>query len=254
MSLEVLQSLPLAVLVVTLLGPFMGGLVKGMFGIGLPLAAMPFLLLGLDIQGAILLLIGPMFTTNLVQSIQDGGVGALSRRYWLLLVMVCVGVFIGLQILVGTDTATLNVIVGTALIAMSIILWRTPSVKITNGFRAPIEALVGLMAGVIGGLTSLFAPILVTYLAAQRLPKDVFVRHISFLYLVCVSILILQLMQKGIVTTALIGPALISIALTHGGLEIGRHLRGRIDGDAFHKAILVMMILTGLNLLRKALF
>ena len=254
MSLETLQSLPLITLFVAFLGPFLGGLVKGMLGIGLPLVALPFLLLAVDIQSAILLLVGPMLTTNLWQSILDGGVRELAARYWLLLAMVFAGLFIGLQILVGADTATLNIIVGTSLIAMALILWRTPKLTITRRLRVPVEALTGLTAGMLGGITSLFAPPLITFLAAQRLDKDIFVRHISFLYLVCVSILIVLLIQKGVMTPAMLVPALIAIGLTHTGLEIGRLLRGRVNGDAFQKAILIVMVLSGLNLLRKALF
>lgn len=252
MPIETFLSQPVWAIILILFGLLMGGLVKGMLGIGLPLVAMPFLLFATDIQSAMLFLVGAMITTNIYQVFERGDVLTLTKQYAVLLVMVVIGVYFGVQILTGADVSTLNLIVGLSLIGISAVLWKSPRFVFPEPYRLPGEGIIGLAAGVLGGITSLFAPFFVTYLAARQLRKDQFVSEISFLYMVCVSILVAMLIWQGVITTDAFPALFLGIVCCHVGLFLGQKMRGLLDEGLFHKLVLLTMALSGVNLIWKS--
>ena len=72
----------LATVLYVFLSLFLGGLLKGVVGLGLPLVAMPLLSFAVPLKTAVALVLVPIFVTNTAQSFQDGLFKPTIRRFW----------------------------------------------------------------------------------------------------------------------------------------------------------------------------
>jgi len=87
---------------------------------------------------------------------------------------------------------------------------------------------------------------------ALRLPKDVFVAAVALLFFVGSLPLFLGLVAHGILNPHHILLSALSALPVIAGLVIGRRLRTRVSQPLFEKALVVVLIVIGLNLIRKA--
>jgi hypothetical protein len=110
------------------------------------------------------------------------------------------------------------------------------------------------VGGVLGGMSSLFGPLLILYLVALRLPKDVFVAAVALLFLTGSLPLFLGLVAHGILSPQQIVLSSLSSLPVIAGLVIGRRLRRHVPQALFEKALFVVLIVIGLNLARRAFF
>jgi uncharacterized membrane protein YfcA len=113
--------------------------------------------------------------------------------------------------------------------------------------------IAGILAGLMGGLTSVWAPPMAVYLAARHVPKTEFVRASGLLIFLGSLPLAAGYIHQGYLTGEL---TLISLALlvpAFAGFALGEALRQRMSEQTFRQALLVVFLLMGLNLIRRAL-
>jgi uncharacterized membrane protein YfcA len=228
------------------------GSAKGALGIGLPLISVPLTSQFLDLPVVIGLLTVPMVATNIGQAFDGGGTAPALRRLWPILVALVLGTFAGAHILLNIDRHTLNAIVGAALVVLAGLMLFRPQVQIKAGTERWGGPLVGVLAGLLGGMSGMFGPPLIAYLVGLHLAPDVFVKQISLLFLAATGTLLLALGSMGsfsgldlLISTA----AMLPIQL---GLIIGRGLRRRLSPALFRVAVLCVVAYGGLDLLRRA--
>jgi len=97
------------------------------------------------------------------------------------------GTIIGTRILSIIDERLLLFVVGICVITFT--LFQTSSFKLQIGSRLviPVGIIFGIASGVIGGISSMFGPMLIIYLVSVKdLDKNDFVSTISFLYICAV--------------------------------------------------------------------
>ncbi|HYM72545.1 MAG TPA: TSUP family transporter, partial [Stellaceae bacterium] len=114
--------------------------------------------------------------------------------------------------------------------------------------------LVGLVAGVLGGMSAMFGPPMIAYLVGLGTDPASFVKQMAILALAASTTLLLALSGAGAlspVDLAISGAALIPIQL---GMPAGRWLRGRIKPGVFRIAVLAVLAGGGLDLLRRTWF
>ena len=108
-----MDSLPILVAVA---GAYLlAGFVKGVIGLGLPTVAIGLLGLLMTPAQAAAILVVPSLVTNVWQCAVGGGLLALARRLWPMLVGICLGTWIGAILLPGGGTAEATVWLGVAL-------------------------------------------------------------------------------------------------------------------------------------------
>lgn len=233
---------------------FLGGTVKGALGVGIPLVSVPLLALAMPVPQAVALMPVPIIIANIWQAFYGGYLGSAVRRFWPLVLALLAGTVVGVHILASMDPQLLYAVVGVVVIVFSI----------TGFFQAPLRlpphgerwlgAVVGLVSGVLGGLSSMFGPPLIMFLVALRLPKDEFVGTIATLYLAGVLPLALALGAFGVMgRQELLGSALATLPLFLGVLA-GQRLRAWLDPESFRKGLLFTLLITGLALMRRAVF
>lgn len=229
-----------------------GGIVKGITGVGLPTVAIPLMVLVLPAPMAIALMSVPVLVSNLLQ-VNDRRLALEAvARFWPLILLLVIGTVAGAQVLIGADPHTMQIGLGVVvlgLVAFQELHNRTPRPLAGERLWSP---LVGLVAGLLGGLSSFSGPPLVAYLLRLRLPSRTFVVTISLFYLCTALPLYISLYgssnlgsREFVASVALSAPA-------YGGLMLGQRLRGRLDEHQFRRAITVVLLLSGFSLLGKA--
>ncbi len=156
MTLSFLPSLDPAI-IAAMLGIFLvSGLIKGFLGIGLPTAAMGLLTLVMPPTEAISLLILPILATNSFQFYRSENRVEIAQRYKFFALAIMVSIFITSWHITSFPTAVLTIAIGVAMVVFSANQLFGLSLPIGSGLRWQIG--VGILSGILGGLSSIWAP------------------------------------------------------------------------------------------------
>ncbi|HET9412716.1 MAG TPA: TSUP family transporter, partial [Pseudolabrys sp.] len=93
----------------------LAGFVKGAIGLGLPTVSIGLLGLLMSPAQAAAILVVPSLITNVWQALAGGGLVALMRRLWPVLVGICAGTLLGVVLLPHDDSGWATVWLGLAL-------------------------------------------------------------------------------------------------------------------------------------------
>jgi len=234
----------------------MGGFAKGVVGFALPLIALSLLGSFLPYQAAVALLIVPMLVSNLFQALRQGiapAVGSL-RRFWRLNLVLVAMILLSAQLVVALPDRVLFGILGalvTSFAASQLIGWR-PRFDLRH--RARVEVGVALVAGFFGGLSGIWGPPIVMYLIAVDLPKTEMVRTQSLSFLLGSAVLFLAHLRSGVLDAVTLPVSAWMTVPTMLAMFVGYRVHDRLDQRRFTTLTLAVLVLSGLNLLRRALF
>ena len=108
---QVLQQYPAEILVWCCFSLLLGGVVKGIVGVGLPMIAVPLMSFVLPAYVAAALVVLPVFPANIVQVRAGGPLLPKIKRFWPLTVGIVCGTFASAPILIAADPEVLQFIV-----------------------------------------------------------------------------------------------------------------------------------------------
>lgn len=247
-------ALPIPALVGLLSAFLLGGIVKGVVGIGLPLVLVPLVTQFLDVPVSIGLLTVPMIVTNIGQAAEGGHTLSAIRRLAPVLATLVPGILFGVHLLISIDRRLLSGILGVCFIALAALLLCLPRVRFGPRVDRWAGPCVGFGAGLLGGISAMFGPPMVAYLVSRGTDPDTFVKHMAIFAFTASLTLLLALGGSGslspsdvLVSTA----AMIPIQL---GMPIGRWLRRRTKPSVFRGGVLVLLALGGIDMLRRVWF
>ena len=247
------SSDPVTLLLTALLIYFIAGVIKGTLGIGFPTTAVSLMAQFTDARTAITLVIMPMLITNLWQVWRSGQFISVIRQIrWLLITMlVFITVFSQLSSLVAVDllAGILGLIV--ALYALHS-LFAKPLI-LDPVYDKPVQFIVGITSGIMGGLVSVWAPPILIYLNARQLPKEQFVATAGVILLLGSSVLLVSYQASGILNYGLFLCSMLLIVPSLTGFAVGETMRRSISAQRFQRLLLWFFFLMGLNLMRRTL-
>ena len=237
---------PLLVLIIC--GIFLfAGVVKGFLGIGLPAAAMGLLTLIIPPTESISLLWLPILFTNLFQFGRAPERLNIATSYIWFAIPLAASIFITSLFINDYPTALLTVAIGCAMVIFSLNLLFGITIPIGPG---PIwQGSFGVVAGVLGGLSSIWSPPVAMYLIARNTPKERFIGAAGFLFLAGCFPLGVGLVMSGLITWAVIIKSTLGLTATLVGFRIGEILRERISQQRFRQVVLVAFLLMGVRLI-----
>jgi len=230
-----------------------GGAVKGLISIGLPLVGLPLLMLAVDVPTAVNLLAVPIMLSNLLQSFEGPDTLAILRRFLPILIPLAIGIFAGTALLANLDQHKLLLAVGGFTVVFGTLGLLQPRLTIPPALERWLGPLAGLAAGVIGGMSTLFGPVLTLFMVGLNLPPSVFVKAISILYTAAGAFLLVSGAAHG---TASGTDMLLSVAAmipVYGGMLVGQRMRNRLNAERFRFLVLVTVVVTGANMIRTGL-
>lgn len=232
----------------------LAGTIKGVVGIGLPIAAVGILSQIVEARTAVLLAIFPIVVSNVWQVYRSGNVLPAVKRYGYFAVTLAVALFVTTFFADRVSADALVFALGFMIVLFAVTNLAFTPPALPAKYDRIGQVVAGLASGISGGLTAIWGPPMVIYFLARRLDKDEFVRASGILFL-CGSIpLLIGYINNGMITfeTAQMSGAMIVPTLL--GFAIGERIRKRLDASKFRMAVLVMFLIIGLNLLREAFF
>lgn len=245
----------LVALLVAAAGLGLGGFAKGVVGFALPLIGLAIGAAYLPYEVAVALLIVPTLVSNLFQALRQGHTAALQTflRFWRMNLGLCIAIALSAQLVVSLPDRLLFGVIGAAvtLFGATQLAGLRPRLP-TARHRALVESLVAIVGGFFGGLSGIWGPPLILYLLALDLPKQEMVRAQSLSFLLGSVVLLVAHLHSGVLNAVTL-PASAWLTLpTMAGMFIGYRIHDRLDPDRFRRATLFVLVITGLNLLRRA--
>ncbi len=241
-----------AVLAIGAVAFFVGGSVKGAFGFGLPLVAVPLLASVTAPATAVSLMFIPVLVANIWQAFQGGYYTGALRRFWPFLLALTVATVLAVQFVATVDPKIVTTTLAAIIIFFAVFQLRSPRFDISPRSEKWLTPSVGIVAGIVGGISGLFGLPLVIYLVSLKLPKDEFVATASFCNLVASLPLFAALAWHGFLDGETAIASGVGAVIAWLGVLAGTWSRSRIPQETFRKILLYLLIVVGLNLLRRA--
>ena len=229
-----------------------GGAIKGTLGFGMPLTTMSLLSAFLDVPVAAALNAFPILIANLFQATRGGLLRPTVRRFWILLVALAIGTWLGAMLIVLLDPKWLLGSLGAITILFCAVNHYRAELTVPKRCERWVGGVVGFIAGVIGGMSTVHGPPLIMFVASLRLAREAFVAALGTFFMLGGVFVMIAYVERGVVnmqtapwSLACVPPVLLGMWL---GLRLGRH----INQERFRKLVLLALLALGLNLLRRA--
>lgn len=230
-----------------------GGMVKGVIGLGLPSVSLALLAVTIDLTSAMALILAPTFVTNVWQAMVGGNGKVIFVRLWPFLLMSTVTVWIGASTLTRVDLSLLSSLLGLLLVFYSTVNLVGFRFKISTRHQIWIGPLMGSVNGVLTGMTGSSVVPGVMYLQSIGLSRDVLVQAMGMLFMVSMLALSFALLQNailtiehGIVSIGALVPAMI-------GMIFGQRIRQNLSESLFRKVLFVSLLALGVYIIINAI-
>jgi len=227
--------------------------VKSALGFGFPLISVPIAANLIGARSAVLLIAIPVIATNFAILLRGGGTREDLRRFGGLLLGVIAGTIAGARLLGTLDPRWIALAVGATglLFAVTSLLDLVPT--ISSRAQTYAGPLVGLVSGVMGGTTGIFAPLIAAYIHSLGVEKRVFVFWLTASFLLGGLTQVVTYYRMGLYTLSLALYALAACVPALVGTRLGFWVQDRLSAVAFRRAVLLLVLASSLNLLLRAL-
>lgn len=241
-----------AAIIAAILIALLAGVIKGVVGFAMPTIMISGLASFMSPELALAGLILPTLVTNGMQALRQG-IGAAwgsIKKFRVFLSVGLVMLLLSAQLVRIMPISWLFLGIGVPICVFTcsqLAGWRPAKVMRS----ARVEAAVGALAGFVGGMSGVWGPPTVAYLTAIDVPKQEHLRIQGAIYGLGATALFMAHLQSGVIraetlplSVALVFPAVI-------GIWLGFQVQDRINQELFRKATLWVLLLAGLNLIRR---
>ena len=229
----------------------LGGMVKGVLGVGLPLVVVPLLSLFLPTPTAIALVGAPVLVSNLWQTYDSRASRHNLMRFWPLTLSLLLSTLITVPLTLNLPAAVLNGMMAAALLTSIALMAFNPTLRIAPRWERWAGGLVGTLSGAMGGVSSLTGPVIITFLMALQLKREEFIGTISVIYLFGAVPLYVALWWFGRLELSHLLVSALAMAPMSLGLSLGKRLRQRVSEGLFRRILLVFLLCTAIALITK---
>jgi uncharacterized membrane protein YfcA len=215
--------------------------VKGSVAFGFPLVATPLLALALGVKSAVAVSILPNIVMDVVQVARRGGVRGSLRRVAGLLLFGFAGVVLGTRLLAILSPRAALGVLGVVVLVFVLLSFLGLAPRVPARWERWLSPPVGLLAGLLGGLTNVPGTPLVIYFHALGMDKGEFVRTVALCFLTYKVVQLGATAWYGLLTGTLL---LASVALTLvglGGFALGLSVQDRMPERTFDRAVLALL-------------
>lgn len=240
-------------LVVAAVAFLFAGTVKGLVGLGLPTTVIGILAQFTDPRQAIAFLLLPILISNTWQIYRSGMAVKMFKKLWLFSLFMCSLIFITSQFAATISTKALTLSVGIMIVLFVVTNLFLKKLTISDKHDKAYQIGFGAAAGIMGGMTSLWAPPVVMYLLSKRVSKDEFVASVGVLLMTGSIPLLGGYITAGLTTPTLLLYSLLMVIPTLAGFAIGEWARSFLEAEQFRKILLGIFFLLGANLIVNAL-
>jgi uncharacterized membrane protein YfcA len=230
------------------------GVVKGAIGVGMPVVALPLLSMLVDVQTAVMLLSVPLVLSNIPQALEGGRVPQTLWSLAPVLIGMAPGVWIGVAVLLNVDPAVAKIIAGAVIILVAALTLLTPKLQIKQQLVGPVGLGAGFGGGLLGGTAALSGPLVFIFLLAKGLRGRAFTKEASMFLVVSSALLASALTSSHQFDWRDVLISAVATAPVVAGTLVGQKVRDAVPADAFKKLVVLMVLLSGAQLVGNGVF
>ena len=246
-----INDIPSALVILAAL--FLGGMLKGATGAGVPVVAVPVMAAFFDVRLAVIIMVTPNLVSNLWQLRQYRGhhiAGGFGLR---LAGAGAVGALIGTVMLATLPVAALTLLLAAVVILYIAMRLALPQFRLNLAAANRVVLPLGLAAGVLQGAGGISAPISVSLLNAMRLERPVFIATISAFFAAMSAAQLPALFAYGLMTPTLLVLSAVALLPLFAGMPVGAWLARRMSARAFDRLVLGLLCVLAVRLIYVAL-
>lgn len=233
----------------------LGGVVKGITGIGLPVIAIAVLVNFLDPLTTFAIMVLPILVTNLWQAATSNDWIVPFRRFPLMIIIFMGSLFIGAELVVKLNTQVVLLILGisiTIFAASNVIKPRATA--LSPRIERWLSPVAGVFGGFLGGLTTMWGPPMMMLFVLLKLDKDTWVQTVGVIWFIGSVPFALAYWHNGLLNAETAPVSVYACLPAMIGIWLGEVIRRQINQETFRKVMLLSLFLIGLNLIRRFLF
>lgn len=233
----------------------LAGVIKGMVGFAMPMIMISLLGIFLPPDVALAGLILPTLLSNGAQALRQGVGPAVAsvRQFRIYLLAGAVMLVASAQLYAFLPVWVLFLAIGLPMVLFSLV--QLMGLRLRLSRQTPwVEIVLGGVSGFIGGLSGVWGPPLVAYLTALHTEKRLQMRTQGVAFGLGAVLLLVAHSGSGVIRgeTLLFSAWLCVPAMI--GMWLGGQVSDRIEQEVFRRATLAVLLLAGLNLIRRAYF
>lgn len=232
-----------------------GGFVKGVVGFALPLVLISGLTTFMAPDLALAGLILPTVLANAFQALRQGPKAAAGsiRLFWVFLLCGGITLVLSAQMVRVIPEEAMLLAIGVPIVFFALL--QLSKYKFHLAQRSTrVDACVGAFAGAVGGVSGVWGPPTVAYLTALGTPKHDQMRIQGVIYGLGAVALLGAHMGSGVLNAQTWPFSALLLAPVMLGVWLGGMVMDRVDPVLFRKMTLLVLMVAGLNLIRRAWF
>ena len=239
-------------LILIVFAVFLGGIVKGSVGIGMSMFSVPIIAFILPPTKAMMLLCFPVIFTNFLQMDIRKGVG--SFRFLPMFLALFLGLLIGGKLILSLSLNFISISIATVIIIFTSLNFFGINLKnLKKANEKILSVIIGFFSGILGGLTTFYAPPIITFLISINLDKEFFIRTTATMYFFASIPLYSSMVYHGLGNYYDLTISLILVIPAIVGQFFGSKVRKKMSNEIFQKLVLIILIIIGFTLLIKNL-
>lgn len=231
------------------------GLIKGIVGFAMPMILISGLGSVMSPELALAGLILPTLVTNAWQALRQGVRAAWGslKRYRVFLLAGFMVMLLSAQLVPVLPEQTLFLLIGVPIVLFAALDLAGRPFRPLHQLGRRAEALLGSVAGFFGGISGIWGPPTVAMLTAQQTEKRESVRIQGVIYALGAFVLLGAHLGSGVMRVQTLPLSLFLVLPAMIGMFAGLKLQDRLDQAQFRRVTLVVLLLAGLNLVRRGL-
>ncbi len=230
------------------------GTIKGLVGFAMPMIMVSGLSSIMAPDLALAGLILPTLVTNGFQALKQGPGAAWEsiKRFRAFLLVGGLFLMMSAQMVRVLPAQVMLLIIGAPITLFAVTQLLGKHLVLHKASRR-VEIGIGAFAGFIGGFSGIWGPPTVAYLTALGTEKKEQMRIQGVIYGLGAVVLFFAHIGSGVMRSETLPFSVLMIVPALMGMWIGGRLQDRIDQKTFRRATLFVLLIAGLNLLRRAL-
>ena len=220
---------------------------------GLPTVAMGLLALVMSPVQAAALLVVPSLVTNVWQLVAGPSFLALFKRFFTMMVAVCVGTLAGIGLITGSAGAIATAALGAVLAIYGIVGLVSARFVVSPRSERWLSPTVGLITGVLTGATGVFVIPAVPYFNSLGLEKEDLIQTLGLSFTVSTLALAAGLIATGQFKAGVATSSMLAVLPALGGMFLGQHVRNRLKAEVFRRWFFIGLLILGTYMVVRAI-
>ena len=232
------------------------GFVKGAVGFAMPMIMISAFSSFVAPEVALAGLILPTVVTNLSQAFRQGRAAAWETAvtYRRILIATLLFIVVSAGFVHVIPQSLFLLLLGLPITAFALAQLRGVNLALKLEHRARAEWILGAIGGLYGGISGVWGPPLLVYLLSIKADKVETVRVQGVVFLIGAVVLFAAHLTSGVLNAQTLMFSAVLVIPAQIGQLLGTRIQDRLDQTRFRRWTLILLVLTGLNLTRRAIW